>query len=99
MVASSAQGLFWLTRALDSLQYEEISLEQVYQPHMHHPCTKPADYDAFWLLYEQQGYLSVQKYLGNNTTKGKFLASIARVLYKLRLIETLKRIKIWIGKR
>ena len=49
------------------------------------------DIPIFWDIYLTQGYLAVQKYIGNNTLKGRLKAKMASVVIALRLTKILKR--------
>lgn len=94
MIASSELGRAWLSKAMEQMQWEEISAEQVHQPHMHSPCKQPPEYPWFWEQYEKEGYLKVQKLQGNNTLLGRFRVAAVDILYGLHIIETVKKIKI-----
>ena len=63
---------------------------EVHQPHMHAPCTRPEDYEKFWDIYVKDGFLEAEKYIGNNTFKGKAQSSVAFVLDKLHLKNAIK---------
>lgn len=99
MIASSDLGRAWLSKAMGQMQWEEISVEQVHQPHMHAPCKQPADYRRFWEQYEKEGYLKVQKLQGNNTLAGRFRVAAVDMLYRLHIIETVKKLKICLHSR
>jgi len=93
IISNTDKGLNWLSNALPSMNYEEISISQVNQLHMQKPSDKPKEYDAFWSIYTEKGYLDAQKFIGNNTLSGKIKSGLARLLYKLHLLEAIKLIK------
>ena len=60
----------WQLAKID-MDWREIDESEAYFPNMHHPTEKPNDYDKFWGIYNKEGYLAAQRYVGNNTVKGK----------------------------
>lgn len=93
VIANSQLGLSLVECAFENMEYINTDFSKVHQPHMHSPCKKPDSYDKFWDLYESTDYLSVQKFIGNNTFKGKIKSFVAFIMYKLHLIELLKSVK------
>lgn len=61
--------------------------EKVVQPQMEHPSLKPENYQEFWDVYLNAGYMSVQKWLGNNTLKGKIREVGLRTVRKFQTIK------------
>lgn len=51
----------------------------------------PNNREKFWNIYNAEGYLAAQKYVGNNTPKGKLKMLIAAFLYKTNLEKIIKR--------
>lgn len=98
IIANTERGNAWVEAAQRDMVVEKISWEQVRQPHMQVPCMKPADYQAFWDCYRAEGYLSAQRFLGNNTRKGRLRSAAVTLLYHLHLIETAKYGKVCIKK-
>lgn len=72
---------------------EEISECEVRQPHMEHPCAKPNQRVKFWSIYLKQGYLNVQKWIGNNNFSGRVKSLLARVAYETHADEAIKYIR------
>lgn len=93
IISNTDKGFACLSNALNSMNYEEISITQVNQLHMRQPSEKPRKYDDFWHVYTEKGYLEAQKYVGNNTLSGKAKSALVRVLYTLHLLEAIKLIK------
>ena len=72
---------------------EEISESEVRQPHMVQPCAKPDQRDKFWNIYQTQGYLKVQRWIGNNNFVGRIKSLLARVVYETHTDEVIKYIR------
>ena len=49
----------------------ETTIDSKNQPSLFRPTQKNQKYDGFWDIYNNQGFLAAQKYIGNNTIKGK----------------------------
>jgi len=97
VLANTDLGLSIIKKSFIYSDYKEIDFSNIHQPHLHSPCKKPADYDEFCELYKNSDFLTIQKYLGNNTFRGKFKALIAVIVYKLHIKETVKSIKERLG--
>lgn len=92
IVCNSVIGENILKKA-DSAKLVEISEADIRQTNMHGPSKRPGDYDTFWKIYLSKGYLSVQKWFGNNTVKGKICDTLARIAYFLHIAGILKRLR------
>lgn len=90
VIANSEAGWKWADTSLMYMRYEEIAAEQVFQPNMHHPCEKPADYDSFWSEYHRSGYSGTQKILGNDDIKSNLKKVAIHFVYHFRILDTLK---------
>ena len=64
---------------------------RVKQPAMICHAEKPLKYDEFWRVYNEEGYLSAQRWFGNNTIWGKARAAAIRVVDVLGVRKLLKR--------
>lgn len=53
--------------------------------------TRPDDYNEFWNIYLNQGYLEAQKYFGNNTFKSKCKSKVIDIIFKLKLNKLIGR--------
>jgi len=93
IIVNSALGDSLVSRAFENMENWDTGLSEVHQPHLHAPCKKPANYADFWNLYEKDGYLTAQKYIGNYSVKGRCKSLFAYVLYKFHLIEFFKSFK------
>ena len=91
VVVNSEKGAVINKQAEKYMDICEIASYDVHQPHMRAPAEKPENYDWFWNIYLEKGYLLVQKAFGNNTLKGKLMSGIADVLYRLNLINFIKK--------
>lgn len=72
---------------------KKVEKETVHQPHMIKPCEKPQQRDEFWKIYSENGYLEVQKWIGNNTVRGKIKDKIAKNIYKFGLAKLAKQLR------
>lgn len=93
IIANTAQGLQWVQLLGKDMALEKISANQVHQDRLHSPCKKPASYDRFWEIYRQEGYLAAQRFLGNNTPKGKVKNLVADMTVRLGLDQAVKKLK------
>lgn len=69
---------------------EEIPEQEVRQPHMAHPCDRPIQRDEFWNVYHKDGYLDVQKWIGNNNVSGHIKSLLTRIVYNTHMDEVIK---------
>lgn len=99
IISNSDFGYNWVIEALKVMDYTLCDIDKVHQPHLRAPCSKPADYDDFFDIYLSDGYLAAQKFLGNNTLKGKFYSSLAFILNKFHIIDCIKSLKECVNKR
>lgn len=91
IIANTEKGMKIVKNITNVLNMTEINKEDVHQPHMHHPCKKPQNYDEFWKIYLNKGYLTAQKYIGNNTSKGRLKLLIIKIINKVGLIKIIKK--------
>ncbi|MBR3645127.1 MAG: Coenzyme F420 hydrogenase/dehydrogenase, beta subunit C-terminal domain, partial [Lachnospiraceae bacterium] len=90
---NSEYGESILRECDDDIHIQELSMDEIYQPHMFHPSNKPDDYEIFMDVYKNKGYYAAQKYIGNNTLKGKIRSACLEVANKLNIISMAKIIK------
>lgn len=93
VIANTELGLEWSILGFSSMEYREITFEEVHQPHMKAPAKKPNQHDALWEIYKNGGYLALQKAVGNNTFKGILKARLAGFANALHLKEVLLAVK------
>ncbi len=91
VIANTNVGLDLINSCAVSSMIEEIAYDNINQPNMLAPSSKPKGYDEFWTVYEKSGYLAAQTFLGNNTTKAKIKTLIADLLYSLHLDVAVKK--------
>lgn len=96
VISNTLLGLRWTEAALEDMEYEKISWEQVLQPHMHRCVEKPEEYDAFWDEFRRNGYDAAQRFVGNNTPHGRLRSMVVTLLYLLHLKEAAKRARNWL---
>lgn len=87
LIANNERGERWIQECADILQLREIDETQVDQPQLStfKPTPKPMSYDEFWNIYEHKGYMGVQRWIGNDTPKGKMKAAAAKAVDALDL--------------
>ena len=78
---------------IDSMQITKIENDEINQPNAISSTQKPSNYDKFWQIYTNKGYLAAQKYVGNNTMKGKTKALIGKTVEVLNLRNIAKKLK------
>lgn len=93
VVINNDRGKVWMDYAAESVKTEEITKEQINQPHMNAPCTEPSEREAFWKCYRENGYLAAQRHIGNNTAKGKVLYFAVWLIDKMHLRLAAKKMK------
>ena len=93
VIANTEHGFEVLNSSLDKMEYKEITFEEICQLHLSVSATRPDNYDEFWSVYEKDGYMAAQKFIGNNTLKGRTKYFAAYVLNKFHLIEPIKKLK------
>lgn len=67
--------------------------DEVYSEQMSMVTNKPDDYEIFHQIYKNHGFFEVQRYIGNNTVKGRIRFFIARIVDRLNLVNTIKTLK------
>lgn len=91
-MAISEKGLEWVESISDIMDLREASDNEINQPTLFHPAVKPDNYDEFWKIYREQGYLAVQRFIGNNTLTEKIKDRCAYVANELRFKNLIKRL-------
>ena len=92
ILVNTPKGDMILHRIKIDMDLKEIEPDEVDQPTLYHPAIKPDNYDEFWRLYNEKGYLAAQKYVGNNTLKTKTIDKIVYIADLLGIKQYLKRI-------
>lgn len=92
VITNSEEGYECFIKSSVCFDFVEKEFEEIHQPNLRAPTSMPQKYNDFWKAYSQGGYLEAQKFLGNNTFKGKIRSLVVDILYKFRLIEKVKRI-------
>lgn len=92
ILANTEKGLRVINTISDKMDLREAHPREVDQPALYHPAIKPDNYDEFWQIYNEKGYLAVQKYIGNNTIKGKIKERLAFIANELGIKEVVKSI-------
>lgn len=77
----------------EKMPVSETDFDGVYQPQLCETTKKPDNYDLFNEIYAEKGFSEAQKYIGNNTFKGRVKYCFAYVLDKLNLVIVLKKLK------
>lgn len=93
VITNSRYGYENFIKSSAYFDYKETSFDEIHQPNLRKPTEKPQRYDEFQNAYMQGGYLNAQKFLGNNTLKGKIRSFAVDILYKLNLTERAKLLK------
>lgn len=93
IIANTEYGLEAVKSAFSDMEFEYTSFDEIIQPQMLHPTPKAEIYGEFWQVYREHGYMAAQRYIGNNTLKGKVLYYTIYVLDRLKLIRILKKLK------
>lgn len=93
VIANTPLGLQWVRQLPENMECREIVPDQARQDRMHHPCMKPHSYDQFWQIYRSDGYLSAQRFLGNNTMKGRLKSMAAGAAVCLGVDTIVKKLK------
>lgn len=70
VVVNTEMGAKVFRESTKDLNVQEIQRDELYQPRLKEPCKMPQDRHSFWEIYLNNGYLAVQKWMGNNTIKG-----------------------------
>ena len=90
VILGTPWGAEWFNRSGQLLQCREISREKADQPQLNKPADKPAEYDRFWQIYREKGFMMVQVFLGNWTVSGRIRRIIGTIVYHLHLVEGLQ---------
>lgn len=96
IIINSEQGNNIFVKSSANFDFKERKFEEIHQPNLREPTRKPQKYEEFRCAYSEGGYFGAQKFLGNNTPKGKLRSFVVDILYKLNLIEKIKSLKIFI---
>ncbi len=93
IIASSEKGKDLIENCSFCLDFNEVSQQDVYQEHLYHPTKLSENRNKFIEIYKKDGYLAAQRYVGNNTVKGKFRYLAAKIINKLHLRKIFKMLK------
>lgn len=91
MIANSSKGVVWAKKGFESMNGVVVDEKELHQPRLRESCAKPQGYERFWNIYKNQGYLAAQRYLGNNTLKGRVKSFVAKVLNGLHIATLVKK--------
>lgn len=92
ILANSDKGIDIVLELQDQMDLRDAKEGELDQPTLFHPAIKPDNYDDFWRIYKEQGYLAAQRYVGNNTLIGKTKNKIVYVANELGIKETIKKL-------
>ena len=90
VVINTEKGYDMFALLDNRIKYCSTMISEKSHPNFFHPTEKPSDYDYFWNIYNESGFLEAQKYIGNNTAKGKIRSLLALIIYRLRLKKYVK---------
>lgn len=93
IIVNTEKGKALTDLALKNMEWVATAEAEIDQPHLYKPSVKPNDYEQFWGVYNQKGYLAAQKYVGNNTVLGKTKAVIVDIINFFHLSGLIKKIK------
>ena len=93
IITNSILGDEWINKAFCDMEFYVTEIDKIHSDFLHAPPKRPQGYDEFWNIYEKSGYLSAQKFIGNNTAKGKIKCFLVFILDKLHLVRFAKKIK------
>ncbi|MGE9980738.1 polysaccharide pyruvyl transferase family protein [Collinsella sp. SGI.184] len=91
LISNTEKGQTLIDDVTGVMSLRELPYSRVKQPAMIHHAEKPLQYDEFWRVYNEEGYLSAQRLFGNNTIWGKARAAAIRVVDVLGVRKLLKR--------
>lgn len=89
---NSEKGSDLLVSCSDRMELCQLKPDEIHQPHIHHASKKPDKYDEFWDRYNKDGFLAAQRFLGNNTIRGKVCANLAYCANKTNLLGVAKKL-------
>ena len=93
IICNTESGISFAEELCTLMNIAMIDFDVSKQPQLCEAAKKPDNYDDFYNLYREKGYLAAQKYIGNNTAGGYVKYFVTYVLDKLKLIVLLKKIK------
>lgn len=93
VITNTPAGEEWASRGLASMEWWEMDIAKVNQPHMYAPAAFPENYEAFWSTYTEQGYLKAQKMIGNNTLSGKIKNLLVTVADRTNVMKWIKKLR------
>ncbi len=91
ILANSEKGLEVVSCLAAQMDIRETVDGEIDQSTLYHPAGKPDNYDKFWNIYKEHGYLAAQRFVGNNTFKGKAQNCLAYVANELGIKEIIKK--------
>ena len=92
IISNSEVGKYIISK-IKNFEMKEVDEKSINQPNTNNSPKKPDNYDEFWSIYKNKGYLEAQKYFGNNTFKRKMKVIIADIIDMLNLRNILKKIR------
>lgn len=93
IIVNTPDAKLIIEKCNELLEIESITRHDFSLPNLTSPTKKPEKYIEFWDIYQQKGYLYVQKFVGNNTLKGKVVYCLTKVLNYMNLVPIMKRVK------
>lgn len=92
VLLNSSKGKSMLNCMETGMRLKKVGINEIDQPTLFHPTKRPNNYEQFWEIYEEKGYLAAQYYAGNNTIKGKICFLFATIINELGLKSMIKRL-------
>lgn len=65
------------------IQFDEIRLEDIRQPHLYHPALASRKRDKFWNEYSTKGFMYVLNKYGNQSIKSKIIRRVKKAILKV----------------
>lgn len=91
LIANTSKGLELVGLAREYMDLQEKSPEEVRQPQMAGPLGRPDGYDEFWRAYRDGGFMAAQRWVGNNTVRGRAKALAIKVADAVGVRKLIKR--------
>lgn len=85
IICNSEKANLLFSQLKNKLVSRELRLDEIKHTNYYQSTTKPDEYDRFNEIYNQDGYLAAQKYVGNNTLSVKIKSKLADIIYSMEV--------------
>ncbi len=91
IMVNSEKGFQVVSKIFSFMDIREAEDDEINRDRIFQSVKKPDNYEKFWEIYNENGYLAAQKYIGNNTIKGKVIDRIVYITNEMGIKKYIKK--------